>query len=1013
MYAELYEPSKPSMKSIKEKALLLLSLALEAYRYHPYFFVLRHDADPPVLPFAHQIELLFRLSFRKPIRVLVGDEIGLGKTIEAILTVRLLEERDSARRVLLLVPRILVEQWKSELRRFNIHGRTIERTNIAQLTLQGFPEGWYVASIDLVKREDHKPKTLNVDWDVIIVDEAHRVGKTRSGQRSITQRYELVKELVSNPRRNVLLLSATPHRGHAEDYISRLKLVDPYLIGEKELDNDSFYRLTRDSIVFRRTKMDVNNVYEHRKVFKKCRFVARVVSATKEERRFNEKLFSFLREKLLKYYEFMGEEPKALPLLLALVAKRASSSPYAAMLTLERMLKKRARVIEGRAASLADALDREAESIVESFLALGFEDYGEMEETGVIEEPDETINRFAEDCSSLLKEEDVGVIAELFELAKTITTKGDSRLRGVISLLREHLSAGDKVVVFTEYKDTAIYLFNKIIEELPEYQGYIALITSNGIILPVWRWRNRPTIEDLKNYLRRGMIKLIISTDIASEGLNLQVANVVVNYEPTWSPIKVEQRIGRVWRLGQEGDVTSYTIFLAIRSDRDVLEVLYKKLLAWGRSLQEARVSIGEEVVIDMLSEEGMVSIPVDAVKGTPKYSEYKAIITYIRDGRIGLERYIQSIVSALANLKKNLERVGLSRSSIVFKTERLLKNVLGDFRGNNVEESMRNLFKITASLKGLKIKESSNRIYAGNFIVENIYDIYKSTMKLLPDASSGQKPVYIISSAPINELKELHLFKATIYFNRRPIYSELVGIGVKNNGTVTLRGRELIDIVSQALASDNLVSVVEEYSMEPKILQMFGFKASKTVAYKIVQPVLKEYLEYISRLERLGFSSKHLELRPRSLNEYRDTARYIGTVIFTTPSELSRERSIPPFKVKEVEKAAMMFALEYEKRAGRIPEDVSMREHYDILSRNPSTGEIRYIEVKGKSSLDLEIELTEEEFRTAREKGEKYWLYIVYGIGIGRPRLLAVKDPINNMRWREVSVRRYRLRPK
>ena len=1013
MYAELHGPSEPSMKSIKEKVLLLLGLALEAYEHHPYFFVLRHDADPPVLPFAHQTELLFRLSFRKPIRVLIGDEIGLGKTIEAILTVRLLEERDCVRRVLLLVPRILVEQWKSELRRFNIHARTIERTNIAQLTLQGFPEGWYVASIDLVKRENHKSRILSADWDVIIVDEAHRVGKTRTGQKSITQRYELVKELASNPRRNILLLSATPHRGHAEDYISRLKLVDPYLIGEKELDNDSFYRLTRDSIVFRRTKMDVNDVYERRKVFKKCRFVARVISATKGERRFNELLFSFLREKLLKYYEFIGEEPKALPLLLALVAKRASSSPYAAMFTLERMLKKRAKVIEGKAVSLADALDREAESIVESYLGLGFEDYGEIEDLGDVEEPDETINRFAEDCSALLEKEDIEILMELFELAKTIADKGDSRLRGVISLLREHLSAEDKVVVFTEYKDTAKYLFDKIAEELPEYQRYMALITSDGIILPGWRQRARPTIEDLKNHLRRGLIKLIISTDVASEGLNLQLANVVVNYEPTWSPIKVEQRIGRVWRLGQEKDVTSYTIFLAIRSDRDVLEVLYKKLLAWGRSLQEARVSIGEEIVIDMLSEEGMVSIPVDAVKGTPKYSEYKAIITYIRDGRIGLERYVQSIVNALANLKKNLERVGLSRLNVVFKTERLLKDVLGDFRGNNVEESVKNLFKTIASLKGLDVKESSNRIYAGSFIIETTYDTYKSIKKLLSEAPSSFKPVYIVSSASINGLKELHLFKATIHFNGRPIYSELVGIGVKSNGAETIRGRELIDIISQALAPDRLVSVVEEYNMEPRILQMFRFKASKTVANKIVKPALKEYVEYTSRLERLGFSSRHLEWYPRSFNEYRDDARYIGTVIFTTPSELSSERSTPPFKVKEIEKAAMMFALEYEKKAGRIPEDVSMREHYDILSKNPSTGEIRYIEVKGKYSLDLEIELTEEEFRVAKEKGEKYWLYIIYGIGTGKPRLLAVKDPVNNMGWREISVRRYRFRPK
>jgi len=89
------------------------------------------------------------------------------------------------------------------------------------------------------------------------------------------------------------------------------------------------------------------------------------------------------------------------------------------------------------------------------------------------------------------------------------------------------------------------------------------------------------------------------------------------------------------------------------------------------------------------------------------------------------------------------------------------------------------------------------------------------------------------------------------------------------------------------------------------------------------------------------------------------------------------------------------------------------MREHYDILSRDPRTGEIRFIEVKGKAGLDLEIELTEAEFNTAREKRDKYWLYIVYGIDTKMPRLLAIQNPVENMVWSEVSVKRYRLKPR
>ncbi len=1012
----MQRPSGSSIGLTRDKALCLLGKIIDGFMHHPFFFTLDIKADPPILPFAHQIELLFRLAFRKPVRILIGDEIGLGKTIEAILIVELLKRRDNVKKVLLLVPRILVEQWKTELKRFGIYTRVIERRNLPLLAQQGFPEGWYTVSIDLAKREEHKSKIVDADWDVIIVDEAHRVGKTRSGQKSVTQRYELVEELSKNVCRNVILLTATPHRGYAPDYISRLKLIDPYLVGKEELDNDLFYRLTRNSIVIRRTKMDVNEIYEHRQVFKKARFIARVINATKDENEFNDLLFRFLRDKLLKYYEFIEEEPKAIPLLLALVAKRASSSPYAAMRTLERILKRRTLVVEGKAPTLIDAskLDTEAESIVEAYLGAGFEDYSDAGVWEEATEPDEPINKFVEECSSLLEEQDFNRVQRLFELAKSIVERGDSRLKGVLKLVREHLSKGDKVIIFTEYKDTANYVYGKLTKEIPETAKVTALITSDGINLPGWKEHRRPTIEDLKRYLKVGLVKLIVSTDVASEGLNLQVASVIINYEPTWSPIKVEQRLGRVWRLGQEKDVISYTLFLAIRSDRDVLDILYKKLLAWGRSLQESRVTIGEEIIIDMMTEEGYTTTPIDVAKGTPKYSEYKAILAYIRKGRQGLDYYIQSIINALASLKKNLERIGLVRRDIAFRIERLLNEMLNDFRVKNADKTFKELFKTVAELSGLDIRIEGDRVFAGTFKLDNIRDLYTSIKALLQKNSDLEESTYLISSAQIENIKELHLFKVTIFFDNKQVYSETIGVGVKGNGNSIelIRGKKLLDVISKAVSPKYLVSSVQEYSVASRILQVCKTKASKTVLNSIAPIAVNEFIRYILELERLGFSAQHRDWYPRELSVYHDRAKHIGTVIFTSPAEVLVSQPISPVKVKEIEEAAMRFAMEYEKSSGRIPEDVSLREHFDILSRNPRTGEIRFIEVKGKSGLDLEIELTETEFKVAMEKGKQYWLYIVYGIGLGKPRLLAVQDPVNNMKWKEVSVRRYRFKP-
>ncbi|ADM27558.1 helicase domain protein [Ignisphaera aggregans DSM 17230] len=997
----------------REQALQLFSKVIRGFDYHPFFFILNCKADPPALPFAHQVELLFKLAFRRPIRILIGDEIGLGKTIEAILIAKMLEKRDGARKILILVPRILVEQWRSELKRFGVLAKVIERKVIDAYHRQGFPDGWYLASIDLVKREPHKSKILGVDWDIVIVDEAHRVGKTRSGQRSATQRYELVEELAKVANRNVILLSATPHRGYVADYISRLRLVDPYLIGgEKELDNESFYSLTRDAIVVRRTKMDINDVYEHRLIFKNARFIARVVKATPEEEKFNELLFEFLRDKLLEYHEYVGEEPKALPLLLALIAKRASSSPYAAMKTLERIISKRAMVVKGRAPSLDVAkLDEEARSIADALLGLGFEDYSDIYDEEE-KNPDEIINRFAEECAPLINDRDVEIIRTLVSYANSIVGRGDSRLRTVFRVIEEHVLRGEKVVVFTEYRDTAEYIYRQLSIEMPDIAKEAALITGERIEIPGWRERRNPDIEDLKKYLGQGRIKVVISTDVASEGLNLQVANIIINYEPTWSPIKIEQRLGRVWRLGQERDVTSYTIFLDIRSDKDVLDILYKKLLALGRSLQESKVPIGEEVVIDMMTEEGHITIPIDTEKGVPKYSEYKALLTYIREGRIGLESYIKSIISALESLKKSLERIGLARKGLTIRIERILRDILGDFRGNEVERVFKDLFIVIVSLRKLNVKIDGNRIYVDTSKLDNIYDIYDNINSLLPNTDN--KPVYLLSSAQLEGLKELHLFRVMVFFRDRPIYSEVIGVGVKNNDREFIRGRKLFEIITVASSQNNIVSAIQEYSIPNEFLESLKISASKIVLRSVVSEALKEFREYISRVEGLGFSAYHQywEPRPNNLDLYSDKMEYLGAIIFTTPSEAAQGAIPTPVMVKEIEEKAMKIAMEYEIKSGRIPEDVSMREHFDIFSRDPRTGEIRFIEVKGKSGLDLEVELTEAEFNVAREKGDKYWLYIVYGIGTKSPRILAIQDPVNNMRWREVSVKRYRFRP-
>ncbi|MEM1610942.1 MAG: DUF3883 domain-containing protein [Sulfolobales archaeon] len=1031
----MQKPSERSTGFNASPALHLVRAVIEGFKYHPYIFILRQfRSGDPVYPYAHQLELILNLFPRYPIRVLIGDEIGLGKTIEAIMIIKYLREIGHARRVLILVPRVLVEQWVGELKRFGFaytEIRRIERDTIDGLRSQGFPEGVYIASIDLAKRSGYREHLLKIGWDAIVVDEAHRVGKVGGKE---TQRFELVSELAGKTP-SIILLSATPHRGKVDDYIGRIKLVDPYLkAGEKELDTENFYRLINGVLVFRRTKLDVNEVYERRRVFTSCRFKAKTVKATEAELEFHRKLIKFLRSILIKYYTKVGEEPNALGLLLVLLAKRASSSPKAALITLNKIIGRRSGIIRSEEAD-PGKLDKEAKDIVNTLLGhSGFEEFGEaLEDYGKADKADidDILDSFAEKCSALLDSPDyIEVFKELHTLAKRIIRdKGDSRLNAVIKLVEEHLTNGDRVVIFTEFRDTAEYIFEALKNRLPEkLSRRVALVTSSNIIPPETvesKHREKYDIEDVKTWLSKGYVDVIVATDVASEGLNLQYANIVIHYEPTWSPIKIVQRIGRVWRLGQNRDVTSYTVLLTVESDLKALEVLYAKLLSWYISGVEKNVPIGEEVEleIDMLNKQRSsnidlsVFVPLQDEKGERvQFSEYRAWLELIRGGE-ALEKYIKRILTMLKNLKKFAERVASGSSERSTKVREVLDNILGGVYGEEAMKVLQKLLISIARLKGysIEIKEDKHYIrdpYGSDmpyiFRHNDISAIYEVIMKEVIERRGDEEKIYenpIVIAKIDSGYTEILLYRVEASIKERPFYSEVVGVARDKAGSIKIvKGVELLEIVAKAV--ENIVGVVHE-ATEPGI-QLAQDRVRSNVADRLKR-ILVPFQEYLRKVEE-RFSSEHDRWEPRNISgELLIRPTYIGRIYTVASGSDGSAGSPPPIAIEEVEKRAMEIAMEYERKCGRDPEDVSMYEHYDIKSVDRRTGEVRYIEVKGRSGNYIRVELTETEFEYAKKLGDKYWLYIVYNIA-GDPQIIAIRDPVRNVRWQEIGVKRFRM---
>jgi len=977
------------LPSLKEAVQGLIAGLLEGFSAHPLIAPFLHASrENPPEHYLHQHEVVARLAPRLPVRAFIADEIGLGKTITAIAAARYLEAVGRVKRALIVVPRVLVYQWRKELLRMGIPTSKIhhlERWTIRGLEAQGFPEGYYIASMDLLKRERHLEKIIDASWDLIIVDEAHRFGyKTK-------RFFNIGKRLIeAHPERNVLFLSATPHRGDARDYIERLKLLDPFLGGWRELDTKRFYEATHGAILFRRTKEDVNNIYEGRRVFPPARFYACLVKASSLENKFVEDLVLFLRSKLVEFaYERGLINEKVIPLLTVLVFKRASSSPYSAYTTMQRLLARRAGVDEARL--------RELVASVQSFFRAGYEEY-EYEER----DPDEIFNEFLEESSALLSSEDISKVEQLRDTARKIMETCDTKLNALCRLLEWVSEQGFKAVVFTEYRDTLKYLVEQITRRHPEWKRSVLTLSSEEA-------RDEKAFQEIKERFERDpRAWLLIATDVVAEGVNLQVANILINYEIPWSLIKLEQRIGRVWRLGQRRDVEAYTVFMNNIADEAALNSMYAKLVNLKRAELKPRPFTGEEILWYSEGREIFEAPPQVVLeekkerKAFRRVTEYKAIQAFIKEGRGGLERLVERILAARREIEKELRSKSVLYMPKTREEAERAPGALGFSSPSKLIESFKSLVKSAAPILGITVDEGGEGVLkaAKGFempkaltTLDDFFGILYAKGRMATVISYGEHEDTLL----LVNLKAL--------YDSTTLYSEPVGVYLMSGRVI--RGADLLTEVSTALS--RCIGAAEGGSLSLP-LNLKALIASRIRGS--LSSVLSPLTIYRDGLARSGL---------RDQDSWADEHEFafeitepFGCIRFVKEPVIGA--SEPPEEVKrEVEEEAVKFALKVEADEGRIAVIVPESEHYDIRSIDPKTGEVRKIEVKGHAGPEIYAELTDDEAELARREGDNYWLYIVYDVKSGSPKLLRFRNPLVTMNWKvfERVEKRYRLWPK
>ncbi|WP_244648510.1 DEAD/DEAH box helicase [Neoaquamicrobium sediminum] len=574
----------------------LLRLVTEANRiklahyFDPYLAIHTSLVDP--LP--HQISAVYgEMLPRQPLRFLLADDPGAGKTIMAGLLMKELIARSDLDRCLVVAPGSLVEQWQDELgEKFSLEFDILTRDMI-ETSRSGNPfndRNRLILRLDVLARNEDLQEKLRAaqEWDLIICDEAHRMSATYfGGEVKYTKRYQ-VGQLLGQMCRHLLLMSATPHNGKEEDFQLFMAL----------LDGDRFEGRFRDGVhyadtadMMRRLTKEELLRFDGRPLFPERRAYTVKYELSAREAALYSAVTEYVRTEMNRVQRFADTDNKKrnnVGFALQILQRRLASSPAA----IYHSLKRRRERLEVELAE-ARLATRGRQGIGEDGVTLetlrNIEEYGQ-EEVDELEELISTGATTAETVDQLALE--VQTLKGLETMALEVVRSGeDTKWAQLNNILDDDLmvdSNGNrrKLIIFTEPKDTLHYLADKVKARLGNPDA--VEVIHGGVT----REERRKVIE---RFMQDRDMLVLVANDAAGEGVNLQRGHLMVNYDLPWNPNKIEQRFGRIHRIGQTEVCHLWNIVAADTREGEV----YARLL---EKLEAAREALGGRVY-DVLGE--------------------------------------------------------------------------------------------------------------------------------------------------------------------------------------------------------------------------------------------------------------------------------------------------------------------------------------------------------------------------------------------------------------------------
>lgn len=520
----------------------LRNLARAIETWHENTGGLSHlDIDP--LP--HQIHLVHHILASGNLNWLIADDVGLGKTIEVGMLLSALDHRKAAKRVLIVCPAGLAKQWQDELRfKFGFEGYQIYGSDFAiNESYQWKLHDHVIASVDRLKQEAHLESILQAEpWDLIVFDEAHRLSRRQYGMKiESSDRFALAAELRETTDA-LLLLSATPHQGMPDKFAALLELLRPEL--KPEINRLAVAPEFLSDMVFRNQKAYVTDAAGNF-IFNGKTTIALQLAQSTEEAAFDHALQRYLRQGYAAGGR-RGNAGKAIGFVMTTYRKLAASS----LAAIHRALNRRLETLIKRAAEAPD------ETVIPNEDDIDERFRGEWEE-GI---------------RTARKEFFDGEIQLLRDLLEQLTPMlgKDQKLQDFLEQVLPQVlknNPNEKMLIFSEYRATQDYLA----EALAARFGEAKVNLLNGGMSPPER------AEQIRAFESDG--QFLISTEAGGEGINLQRhCHVMANFDLPWNPMRLVQRIGRLYRYGQQQKVVVFNVMSAQTLDADIVNQMYTKL---------------------------------------------------------------------------------------------------------------------------------------------------------------------------------------------------------------------------------------------------------------------------------------------------------------------------------------------------------------------------------------------------------------------------------------------------